>query len=147
MKLTIEQSDSFREPEITIRCGMIDAGLQHVINELQLMMFSISGSKDGAIHKLALEDIFYFESVDEKTFVCCEREVYQCGYRLYELEERLEGTDFVRISKSVILNTAKLKSIRPQLNGRFEAVMENGEKQIINRHYVEALRSKFEGGA
>ncbi len=146
MKLTIEQSDMFREPEIIIKCGMIDVCLQHIIDELQLMMFSVSGSKGGSLYKLALEDIFYFESVDEKTFACCEQEVYECDYRLYELEERLHNTSYVRISKSVILNTAKLKSIRPQLNGRFEASLVNGEKQIINRHYVDALRKKFEEG-
>lgn len=146
MKLKIEQSDSFEEAEIHIKCGIIDEDLQHIIDEIRTRMFSVQGMKDGAVYNLSLDEIYYFESVDNKTFAYCEQEVYQCTYKLYELDEKICKLSFMRISKSVIANITKIKFIRPQLNGRFEVVFYNGEKQIVNRSYVKELRKKFEGG-
>ncbi len=146
MKLIIEQSEEYKEAVITIRCGMIDDALKSVIDSLQFQMFSITVTKNGAIRKLSLGEIYYFESVDERTFVYCDHEVYECEYKLYELEERVGGFCFARISKSVIVNIDKITSIRPQLNGRFEAMLDNGERQTVNRHYVNYLKEKFEGG-
>ena len=40
-------------------------------------------------------------------------------------------------------NIRKIKEIKPQLNGRFEAVLDNGERQVVNRHYVSGLKEKF----
>lgn len=146
MKLIIEQSEEYKEAVITIRCGMIDDALKSVIDSLQFQMFSVTVTKNGAIRKLSLGEIYYFESVDERTFVYCDHEVYECEYKLYELEERVGGFCFARISKSVIVNIDKITSIRPQLNGRFEAMLDNGERQTVNRHYVNHLKEKFEGG-
>ena len=117
MKLFIEQNDGDMETEIHIRCGMIDAGLQHIIDEIQTLMFSLPVSKDGAVSRLSPGEIFYFESVDERTFVYSQTEVYTCEYRLYELEEKIRKCGFARISKSVIVNIRKIQQIRPQLNG------------------------------
>lgn len=72
-----------------------------------------------------------------------EKDVYETKMKLYELEERFRGTDFLRVSKSVILNLSKVKSLSPAFNGRFEATMKNGEKLIISRQYVPALKEKI----
>ncbi|MDE6218874.1 MAG: LytTR family transcriptional regulator [Lachnospiraceae bacterium] len=143
MKLFIEQDDGYREPEIHIKCGLIDADLQRIIDEIQTLMFSLPVSKEGAVSKLSLEEIFYFESVDERTYVYSQTEVYACDYKLYEVEEKIGKCGFARISKSVIVNIRKIQMIKPQLNGRFEAVLDNGEHLIVNRHYVSALKEKF----
>ena len=45
-----------------------------------------------------------------------------------------------RCSKSMILNAGKIDSILPSLSGRFEAVLDNGEKVMISRQYVSALK-------
>ena len=134
MKLFIEQNDGDMETEIHIRCGMIDAGLQHIIDEIQTLMFSLPVSKDGAVSRLSPGEIFYFESVDERTFVYSQTEVYTCEYRLYELEEKIRKCGFARISKSVIVNIRKIQQIRPQLNGRFEAVLDRKSTRLNSSH-------------
>lgn len=143
MKLLIEQNEEYSETEIHIRCGIIDAELQHIIDEIQTLMFSLPVSKNGTVSKLSIEEIFYFESVDEKTFVYSQADVYSYDYRLYEIEEKIGKYGFARISKSVIANIRKIRQIKPQLNGRFEAVLDNGEHLIVNRHYVSGLKEKF----
>lgn len=144
MKLIIDQSLEHQEVEITIKCGLIDENLERLIAQIRLFSFSIAGKKDGMSHLIRLEDVFYFESTDNKTFLYGEQDVYECSYKLYELEGHLASSHFVRISKSCILNVAKLASVRALLNGKFEATLANKEKLIINRHYVQALKEKIQ---
>ena len=146
VKLYIKEGLPIQEPEIHIKCKKIDDRLQVVIDRLQLSTQTVTVKKDSAIHKLALEDIYYFESVDDKVFACCEVDVYETSYKLYEIEEQVSEFSFARISKSVIVNINMIQSIKPQLNGRFEAMLSNNERQIVSRHYVSGLRDKFIGG-
>lgn len=143
MKLVIDQSLERQDIEITIKCGVIDENLERLIAQIRLYSFSISGKKDGRSHLIRLEDVYYFESTDNKTFLYGEKDVYECSYKLYELENHLANSHFLRISKSCILNVAKLSSVRALLNGKFEAQLANQEKLVINRHYVQALKEKI----
>ena len=88
-------------------------------------------------------DVYYFEAVDNKVFLYLEKNVYETRMKLYELERRFSGTDFFRVSKSVILNLAKVKNFTPGFNGKFEALMKNGERVGISRQYVPLLKNKL----
>ena len=63
--------------------------------------------------------------------------------KLYEIMEEYAHTDFLRISKSGIVNVSKIAYLKPTLNGRFEATLKNGEKIIISRQYVVNLKEKL----
>ena len=90
------------------------------------------------------KDVYYFESVDNKVFAYCEKQVYEVRKKLYELESDLSGTDFLRISKSVIVDLSKIRNLSPSFNGRLEALLRNGEKIIISRQYIPALKKKLD---
>ena len=143
MKLLIDQSPDNEEVEIIIKCGLIDTELEKLIAQIRLYSISVSARRDGKQYNISLSDIYYFESVDNRTFVYTRDEVYQCDLKLYELEEQLTKTNFVRISKSSILNIMVLESVRALLHGKMEAELSNGEKVVINRHYVDALKKKM----
>lgn len=144
MKLHIEQSDAIKETEIIIRCGsMMDDRLRRLIRQVQMYSFSLTGKREGESYQLAPEDIYYIESVEDRTFLYTAKDMYESALRLYELEEKLQGTDLMRVSKSVILNVGILRSVRPLLNGKFEATLLNGEKVLVSRHYLAAFRERF----
>ena len=143
MKLQIDQSDAYGEVEIIIRCSTMDAPLTRLVEQIRLYGFSLHGKKDGATVLIRPEDVFYFESIDGRTFLYLEKEVYACEARLYEIEERLCRGAFVRISKAAILNMHKLAGFRAQLNGKLEARLVNGERLEVNRHYVPALKARL----
>ena len=111
-----------------------------VYQQLTLITKSI---KDGEMFKLDTKEIFYIESVDNKTFIYCKNNVYETKQKLYELEEILKGTKFFRCSKSMILNIGKIRSVSPSVNSRFEAKLVNGETAIISRQYVPTLKKKL----
>ena len=95
------------------------------------------------IHRIRPSDIYYIEVVENKTFLYCREEVYEAKQKLYELEESLENSDLLRVSKSVMLNLSKIKCLSPALNGRFEAILDNGERVIISRQYVAGLKKRL----
>jgi len=144
VKLIVEQSLDCTETEIHIRCGLMDERLKHLIEQVRLFSFSVMAEKDGASMPVVLEDIYYFDSVDNKTFLYVEKDVYRCDKKLYELESLLTGTSFVRISKNCIVNTAVVTSVRAQLSGRLEATLKNNEKVLVSKHYIKDFREKFE---
>lgn len=143
MKLVIEQDNSFDETEIVIRCSSINSDLQKIIDAIKICSFTITAYKDGYVRKINHENVCYIESVDEKTFIYCENEVYDCKMKLFEIEEELMNSTFVRISKSCILNIEYIERVRPLLNGKYEVLLINREKLIINRHYVPNFKKKF----
>ena len=105
----------------------------------------LSGTADEKQYEIAVVDICYIESVDGKTFLYTKERVYRTGYRLFELEEMLKNKHFLRISKAMLLNLMKIRSIQPAFNGRFTAVLSTGEKVIISRNYVKTLKAALKG--
>lgn len=143
MKITILDRADGEEDEVIIRCKQMDEHILKLVYALRAGQEKLTATKGTDIVQLLPKEIYYFEAVDNKVFLYLEKDVYETKMKLYELEERFRGTDFLRVSKSVILNLSKVKSLSPAFNGRFEATMKNGEKLIISRQYVSALKEKI----
>jgi len=143
LKIIIEQSNIYSEVEITIKCNSIDESLEKLISSIRLYSSTISGKKDDKIYFLKPEDVLYFDTVDEKVFIYTADNVYETNLKLYEIEERFSDTSILRVSKSTVLNLIKIDYVSPLLNGRIEAMLQNGEKVIISRQYVPAFKSKL----
>ena len=106
---------------------------------------AVEGIKNDRQFRLPVVDIFYIESVDDRTFIYLEQDCYESRKKLYEFEEILTSRRFARISKSVIINLMKIVSISPALNGRFLCKLTNGEEVIISRKYVPEIKEKLKG--
>jgi len=139
LKITIKEPPTGVEDEIIVLCHNISPELLSVLNSLKTPSSMLVAYVDNEIHRINPSDIFYFEAVDKKTFIYCERNVYESKLKLYELDE-LAINDFFRISKSVIVNASKIKSLIPSFSGRVEAVLTNKEKVIISRQHVSELK-------
>ncbi len=143
MKIIIEPLSEGAEEEIIIRSNSLDSELMELIYSLKAGRSKLTAFNDDEILKLAPGDIFYFESVDNRVCACCENSVYEVKQKLYELERIYENTDFIRISKAMIVNVSKISKIVPMFNGRLEAVLSNNERVVISRQYVPDLKKKL----
>lgn len=142
MKITIEAPKPGEEDEIIVRCTDLDERVLKLIQALRAED-KLTGYIDDKIVKLSLKEIYYFEAVDNKVFSYTAKETYEVHKKLYEIEQAFEHTDFLRISKSVIVNVAKIAYVKPIFNGRFEAKLKNDEKVIVSRQYVADLKKKL----
>ncbi len=143
MKITIIDTPDGQEDELILKCRSVDDNVMKLINLLKTGSSKLNVQKDGSIFLIDPKEIYYFESVDTKVFAYAKTSVYETKSKLYELEEELDGLNFIRASKSVILNIDKIKSLAPAFGGRFEALLMNGEKVIISRQYVAILKQKL----
>lgn len=143
MKVTILDTEPNEEEEIIIKCNFLDDDMLKLINYFKQGCKKLPVYKDGKMFFLEPQEVFYFESVEQKVFAYGRLEVYQVKSKLYELMEELPGRDFIRASKSTILNLNKIVSLAPAFGGRYEALLENQEKVIISRQYISALKEKL----
>lgn len=142
MKIIIEDLQEGEEEQIIIKCHEITPELQRLISRLkaQDVLIAYDGNE---IYRISQSKVYYIESIDNKTFLYSKDKVFDSKQKLYELEDYLSGSDFLRVSKSIILNLSKIKSLSPALSGRFEALLDNGEKVIISRQFVSDLKKRF----
>lgn len=134
------------EPELVeIRCHEVREEVLEIAAFVKSRQGQLSGTLDGRQYEIAIGDILYVESVDNRTFLYTAEQSYETKQRVYELEEVLKKKRFLRISKSALLNLMKVKCIQPALNGRFLAVLSNGEEVIISRKYVPDLKKTLKG--
>jgi len=141
MKISIEEISKELAEEILIRCHEVDDEINEILNKLKTENIIVLGYKNDKVHRISLRDIYYFEAVDGKVFTYCRDNVFEVKQKLYELEEICKGKNCFRASKSTILNLTKISSVYPSISGRFEAVLDNGERAVISRQYVPVLKN------
>ncbi|MED3656018.1 LytTR family DNA-binding domain-containing protein [Heyndrickxia sporothermodurans] len=140
MKISIQEISKKLEEEILIRCHEVDEKIHEIVSKLKTETVIILGYENDIVHRINLRDIYYFEAVDGKVFLYLKDNVFEVKHKLYELEEICKEKDYFRATKSTILNIAKISSVHPSFSGRFEAVLDNGERAVISRKYVPVLK-------
>ena len=146
MKLEVRKIPE-NEPEMMeIRYHWITDEVREIVSFVKSRQGQISAMQDGKRFEVPVADLFYAESVDNRVFLYTAAESYETRLKLYELEDMLKKKTFLRISKSMIVNLMKITSVRPALNGRFSAILKNGEEILISRKYVPALKRVLKGG-
>ena len=106
MKIKIEM-DEQAEEEVIIRCrGMTEqiAAIQRAVSEAAGAVQKIVLYKGNTEYYLPMNDILFFETADHGVAAHTGNDMYEAGYKLYELEEILPEF-FMRVSKSTILNS------------------------------------------
>ena len=85
-----------------------------------------TGEKDGETCILDGAEVLYIDTVDRGTFLYTAGGVYETRLRLYELEEALAGTKFVRVSNSEIVNLDRVAGLDLTLAGTIKMTLEGG---------------------
>jgi len=142
MKIIIQTPDPGEEDTVVINVKNMT---EKVLRALEILKSpdDLTVHLENRTFKLPIPEVFYIESVDFKTFVCAKDVVYQSKMKLYEIEEFLGTNDFLRISRQVILNVGKIRSVASAGGGRIEVMLAGGEKLIVSRQYAPALKERF----
>ena len=140
--MKVEIQEGFTETEVLIKCLEVTDEINK-IKSLLLHDFKkkLPAVKDGVTHLINKQDIFYFESVDKRSYLYTANEVYEIFLKLYEIENI--DINYFRNSKSQILNIAKIESLRPDFDGRMEVMLKNNEKVIVSRQYAKILKERL----
>lgn len=143
MRIEIIEDPTLAEASLTLRCPAVDDSTARLIASLRAFEQKLTGIKDGQTFLLDAADILYADTVDKKVFLYTQNNVYETPLRLYELEERLFHGSFLRAGKSTLINFDQLRSLRPDLGGRLEVTLKNGERLVVSRQYVPGFKQKL----
>ena len=143
MNVTITENPALDDIEVSVACPRIDERVQRIVSALGAFDRVLVGERDGATYRLDVDDVCYAETVDGKTFLYTADAVYRTPLKLYELEDKLAGTEFVRASKQMLVNFDHVKGIRPYLNARLQLLLDNDEAAIVSRQYAPAIKRKL----
>ena len=139
MKLTARKDITLDDDYVDVRYRELTPSIYQIFQLCENTSAVLLCEKDDTTYKVDVNDILYIETVDRKSYVYTNDEVLFSPTPLSQLEEELTGKHFVRISRVMIVNIFKIRTISSRLNYRLTAEMSNGEKVLISRHYRSAL--------
>ncbi|MGE7916868.1 LytTR family DNA-binding domain-containing protein [Lysinibacillus sp. RS5] len=145
LKIEIKIDTEYEEPHITICTAKLTPTIQAAISLLQQeneeqILTGIANNKTYIIDPNSIivirtegrELALYDE--DEHRLILSKP--------LYELEQLL-GNNFIRISKSAIINLSKIKNIEASFNGTMEIELVLGIKEVISRNYRKQFKKRL----
>lgn len=141
MQVEIQLDAACTEPQVIIRTAQVDDAVQSLAKRIsdtppQLL----TGSRDGTIEILNPSELIRIFADGGKTVAVTENGTYDLRLRLYEAEERLPHSSFVRISKSEIVNLHKVKSFDLSFTGTICIRFLNDTVTYVSRRYVREIK-------
>jgi len=140
MILKLEQNTAQNDIEIAITYPVKNKIVERIVSLIKSVDTQIECYSDGIVKPVNVSDIYYIESVDGKTIICCEKESYFVKSRLYQIYEKLKAYGFIQISKYCVLNINKLDKFKPLDNNRLEAILSNEAHLCITRKYISGIK-------
>ena len=142
MKLTTQKDTTLDDDYVNIRYRELTPTIHQLIqlceNKATLLLCE---THDGVSQPVDIQDIYYIEWVERKSYVYTKTAIYTLALSLTQLEKNLPNSSFVRISRMALVNVYKINTLTNGLNFRLTAELFNGERLIINRSYRGALLS------
>lgn len=148
MKIKTCILDDYKELEIHVCKNANDSEVKDMVSTLhELFDQNISGTDEkGNKVKLIPSEIVSFYASNQKVFALDSDRQYTVSMKLYELEERLKGTCFTRISKSELINYKKIKSMDMSMTGTIRLTMKNGYETFTSRRNVMKIKELLTKG-
>ncbi len=145
MKVRIEIDSNIEEDEIIIKCKELTKSIQKIEETIQQenQIINFTFYKDNTEYYIPLNSILFFETSGNEINAHTSNEIYKVKYKLYELEEILP-INFIRVSKSTILNVDHIFSIEKNLTASSIVQFNKTHKQVyVSRNYYKKLKERI----
>ena len=145
MKVNLFVSRDIEEPYADIHTNELTDNVAKAMSILESDESSdmVAVKKGSDIALLQLDEIYMFRVEDKQVKVYTESSEYLIKKPLYQVEESL-STDFVRISKTSIVNLKKIERVAPSLKGMMFIQLKNGLKDNISRKYLPEFKQALD---
>lgn len=144
MKVEIKLDSEFTEPLAVITTAEITDEVSEAVKKLKETKASgseiITGFNEERAEIISPDEIYRIYSENQKVLAVTDKGVYKLRMRLYQLEEKLTGRKFVRISNSEIINLDKTSNFDLSFAGTIQVKMKNGDTTFVSRRYVSEIK-------
>ena len=141
MKLELHIDSSLTEPEVIVRAPARTPEVDALLDRLSAGDAPLLGFRaDGAAVPLDLDAVLRFYGADKDVRAQTTEAVYTVRERLYELERRLAGRPFARVSHSEIVNLKRVTALDLSLTGTIRMTLSGGVTVYVSRRYVKKVK-------
>lgn len=141
MEIEIKIEPDYKIPKVIIVTEKVTEEINALIAKLsEETPQLISGFRDNMLRILEQDEIIRIYSENGKIIAATDDGEYVLRQRLYEMEERLDGTKFVRISNSEIINLKKVRSFDLSFTGTICVSLSDSSVTYVSRRYVSKIK-------
>lgn len=135
-------NEKYRDTEIHVCKNQSDEALCRLLEEISgfINREFVVQLENGDRIMINQKDIVSFYSLNQRVFARSMGTAYLVPKKLYELEKELDERQFVRISKSEIINLKKIQKLDMSLTGTIRVIMKDGSETYTSRRNVAKLK-------
>ena len=142
--MRVEQRQVKDQPlTVIVEYPEYDQSVDRLIKKIKNMSISFSGKSEGKNVSIDISEIYYIENVERKIFLYSKKDIYRYDGSMSDIDSAIADTDLVRISRTCFMNVSHLKEIMQIKNSHLEAVLDNDEKLIVSRKYLQDIKKIF----
>ncbi len=142
MKVEVQIDPRLEEPVIVLRApsptGEIEALAKQLREAALPQPFTVYCGREAV--RVSRSMVLRFYTEDKGVYCQTAQGVFTVRQRLYELEEELAGTRFVRVSNSEIVSLDRVAALDLTLAGTIKMTLEGGTVCWVSRRYVKKIR-------
>lgn len=141
MQVEVKIDSTYEEPKLIILTSKMTDELNTLVKRITEEVPQIlSGFRNDILEVLEQSEILHIYAAAGKVFATTMDGEYTLRLRLYELEERLDKSLFVRISNSEIINLKKVKKFDLSFTGTICVSLSDGTVTYVSRRYVKKIK-------
>lgn len=141
MQVEVKIDKSVAKPRVIIVTSEITEEINALVQTLsESGPRMIAGFRDDTVTVLDEKDILRIYAANGRVYAVLPSGEYILRLRLYELEERLKSSRFVRISNSEIINLKKVGSFDLSFAGTICVILSDGSRTYVSRRYVTKIK-------
>lgn len=147
MDIRVIEEEGRRQIEVDVRCAPGDTRVGRIVRCLHaatghLIGYDSPGSTERRL--IPLDSVTLIEVDARRVLIrTSDGRTLESPQRLFEVEAALDGTEFLRVSRQVIVNFDQVTAIRPEPNGRLVLELACGQRVVATRTYAQAVRDKI----
>ena len=142
MKVEVQIDPALKEPELILRAPMPTEEVEQLARRLRAepapQPFTVYTEREAV--RVSRSVVLRFFAEDKGVFCQTAKGIFTVRQRLYELEEELAGTRFVRVSNSEIVNLDRVAALDLTLAGTIKMTLEGGTVCWVSRRYVKKIK-------
>lgn len=142
MKVEVQIDPALDEPVIVLRAPMPTEEVEQLARLLRAQdaprPFTVYAEREAV--RVSRSVVLRFYAEDKGVLCQTGKGTFTVRARLYELEEELAGTRFVRVSNSEIVNLDRVTALDLTLTGTIKMTLEGGTVCWVSRRYVKRIK-------
>lgn len=142
MDIEVRIDPEYKLPKVIVLTDKVTDEVNAIVSRLsEKAPQVIAGFRDNILRVIEPDEIKRVYSSGGKVFAETDDGEYTLRQRLYEMEERLDSSRFVRISNSEVINLKKVRSFDLNLVGTICVSFTDSGTTYVSRRYVKKIKN------